>query len=212
MSRSACSDSPTSRRTGSCASALQDNALSALQKRATELKDIAQDTSVAALPRKRLQLALRLTDIRVVGVRPDGAVIDKAPAAAAGLPEPLTASDLHPERLAAGAQVSGRRGSTVYLAVPTETAGPRGGRLVVVATDTVDLSVLRKLFPLLLLAGLVVLGLAFAVAAWLARRLTRPISEIEPRGAQARDRRPVGAQRHRTVDRRRTCGSSAHTQ
>ena len=32
---------------------LQNNALSALQKRATELRNIAQDTSVAALPRQR---------------------------------------------------------------------------------------------------------------------------------------------------------------
>jgi signal transduction histidine kinase len=159
--------------------ALQNNALTALQKRATELRNIAQDTSVAALPRQRLQLALRLTDIRVVLVRPNGAVIDTGLTAAAGLPEPLTASDIRPDRLNAGEQVSGRRGSTVYLAVPTDTAARRGGRYVVVATDTVDMSVLRKLFPLLLLAGLVVLGLAFAVAAWLARRLTRPIGEIE---------------------------------
>src|SRR6266576_4706247 len=159
--------------------ALQDNALSTLQKRATELRDIAADTSVAGLPQKRLQLALRLTDIRVVLVRPDGAVVATGPAAAGGLPEPLTASDIHPDRLAAGEQVSGRRGSTVYLAVPTEAGARRGGRFVVVATDTVDMSVLRKLFPLLLLAGLIVLALAFAVAAWLARRLTRPIREIE---------------------------------
>lgn len=158
---------------------IQNNALATLQKRATELRSIAQDTSVATLPRQRLQLALRLTDIRVVLVRPNGAVVDVGPAAAGGLPEPLTASDIHPDLLSAGEQVSGRRGSTVYLAVPTDTTTVRGGRYVVVATDTVDMSVLRKLFPLLLVAGVIVLGLAFAVSAWLARRLTRPIGQIE---------------------------------
>ncbi len=88
----------------------------------------------------------------------------------------------------------------------------RGGRYVVVATDTVDMSVLRKLFPLLLLAGLVVLGLAFAVAAWLARRLTRPIGEIERAGAQARDRRPLGAHRCGVLHRRRARGARRHAQ
>ena len=42
------------------------------------------------------------------------------------MPEPLTAADIHPDRLTAGEQVSGRRGSTVYLAVPTETGARRG--------------------------------------------------------------------------------------
>src|SRR5438477_7993367 len=98
---------------------LQNNALSALQKRATELRNIAQDTSVGALPRQRLQLALRLTDIRVVLVRPNGVVVDTGLGSGTGLPDPLSASDIHPDRLNAGEQVSGRRGSIVYLAVPT---------------------------------------------------------------------------------------------
>ncbi len=159
--------------------ALQDNALSGLQKRATELRDIAQDTSVAALPRQRLQLALRITDIRVVLVRPNGVVVDSELAGTTGLPEPLTVAG-HPPRTTqcgrTGERTARQRG---LPRGPDRDGCARGGRFVVVATDTVDISVLRKLFPLLLLAGLVVLGLAFAVAAWLARRLTRPIGEIE---------------------------------
>jgi two-component system OmpR family sensor kinase len=160
---------------------LQDNALTNLRERATELRSIAQDTSVADLPRRRLQLALRLTDIRLVGVRPNGEVVATR-TSGAGLQAPLAASDIHTERLLTGEQVSGRRGSTVYLAVPTDSFVGRA-RVVVVATDAVDTSVLRESFPLLVPAGLVVLALAAAVAAWLARRLTRPIHEIE-RAAQ----------------------------
>jgi two-component system sensor histidine kinase BaeS len=158
---------------------LQNNALSNLEERAAELREISQESSVARLPRQRLQLALRLTDIQVVQIRPDGSILPSAAARANGLPEPLTADDLDTTRLLNGEQISGRRGSTVFLAVPTEAGIRRGGRAVVVATDEVDMSVLRKLFPLLLFAGCVVLGLAFALAAWVSRRLTQPIAEIE---------------------------------
>jgi two-component system sensor histidine kinase BaeS len=157
---------------------LQNNALSNLEERAAELREISQDESVARLPRQRLQLALRLTDISVVQVRPDGSIMP-SPARAKGVPETLTAADLDTTRLLEGDQVSGRRGSTVFLAVPTEAGARRGARAVVIATDEVDMSVLRRLFPLLLFSGCVVLGLAFAAAAWVSRRLTRPIAEIE---------------------------------
>jgi two-component system sensor histidine kinase BaeS len=155
---------------------LQESALSSLRDRAEALGDIAQDDSIARLPRQRLRLALRVTDISAVGVRPNG---DIAPAAGDNaLPAPLTPADVKPQRLLAGEQVSGRRGDTVFLAVPTDSY-VRRARVVVVATDTVDTSVLREAFPLLLLAGLAVLGLAAAVAVWIARRLTQPIGAIE---------------------------------
>ncbi len=159
---------------------LQDNALSNLQQRADALFQASQDSSLAALTPKARRDVLRVTDLRVVQIRPDGSIGQPSLAAAsADLPQPLRASDLRPSNLLAGEQVSGRRGDTVFLAAPAKVTGRFGGRPVVVATDQVDTSVLRKLFPLLLLAGIVVLGLAFFVAAWLARRLTRPINEIE---------------------------------
>jgi two-component system sensor histidine kinase BaeS len=52
-------------------------------------------------------------------------------------------------------------------------------RLVVIATDQVETKVLSRSTPWLLLAGAIVLLLAAGVAVWLARRLTRPIREIE---------------------------------
>ncbi|HET9729636.1 MAG TPA: HAMP domain-containing sensor histidine kinase, partial [Acidimicrobiia bacterium] len=100
-----------------------------------------------------------------------------------GLPAPLQPADILPDRLLAGDQVSGRIGRTVYLAVPTTRFLARA-RVVVVATDTVDTSVLSRALPLLLLASLAVLAIASAVAVWLARRLTRPINAVERAAAQ----------------------------
>jgi two-component system, OmpR family, sensor kinase len=157
---------------------LQHNALTNLERRAEALRDISADPNVARLPRQRRKLALQLTDIQVVQIRRDGSLAEPDLAGSV-LPAPLEASDLDGARLLSGEQVSGRRGSTVFLAVPTQAGTRLGGRTVVIATDDVDMSVLRKLFPLLLFAGCVVLGLAFLVAAWFARRLTRPIAAIE---------------------------------
>ena len=53
-----------------------------------------------------------------------------------------------------------------------------------IATDHVETNVLSHATPLLLLAGLVVLLLAAGIAVWLARRLTRPIREIERAAGQ----------------------------
>jgi two-component system sensor histidine kinase BaeS len=156
---------------------LEDNALSNLRNRATELEAIAQQPDVARLPARRLQLALRLTDIRAVAVRPNGEVVASG-AQGAGLPEPLTDADIRPATLLSGTQVSGSKGDTVFLAAPTDRY-IRRARVVIVATDTVDTSLLRIAFPLLVVAGLFVLALAIGVAIWLARRLTRPIQQIE---------------------------------
>ncbi len=156
---------------------LQQNALSSLRKRSSELADIAQDTSLAARPRARLQLALRLTDIRVVAIRPNGNVVASA-ADTSGLPAPVTAGDILPSELLAGREVSGRIGSTVYLAIPSDRYIGRA-RIVVVATDAVDTSVLSRAIPLMMLAGIVVLCAAAGVAVWLARRLTRPLHAVE---------------------------------
>jgi two-component system sensor histidine kinase BaeS len=156
---------------------LEDNALSNLRTRANDLEAIAQQPDIARLPARRLGLALRLTDIRAVAVRPNGQVVASG-AAGAGLPAPLTDADIHPATLLTGTQVSGRKGDTVFLAAPTDRY-IRRARVVIVATDTVDTSVLRKAFPLLALAAPFVLALAIGVAIWLARRLTRPIQQIE---------------------------------
>src|SRR5262249_44576623 len=155
---------------------LQDNSLSDLRRRSNELADIAQDTNLITNARAR-RIALQLTDLRIVLVTPEGKVVAAANTAN-GLPAGINADDIRPNDLLKGDEVSGRRGDTVYLAIPTDrTVGQ--ARAVVVATDKVDNSVLRKLFPLLLIAGLVLLAITFPIAAWPPRPVTRPINVIE---------------------------------
>jgi two-component system sensor histidine kinase BaeS len=155
--------------------ALQNNAASDLQKRSAGLVELVE--SAPNLRRPGLLAALKITDLRAVGITPEGVVV-AAGADTVGLPAPLTAADVVPSALLQGRTVSGRRGNTVYLAEPTPRFFGRA-RVVLVATDTVDMSVLRRLFPLLVIAGLFVLALASLAATWIARRLTRPIREIE---------------------------------
>ncbi len=157
---------------------LQNNALNDLKGRAAGLVDVVE--TAPSLARPRVLAALKITDLRAIGISPEGRVV--AAGDINGLPAPLTESDIVPSALLQGLDVSGRRGNTVYVAKSTDRYVGRA-RVVVVATDQVDMSVLHKLFPLLVLAGVVVLALASLAAAWIVRRLTRPIREIE-RAAQ----------------------------
>ncbi len=79
--------------------------------------------------------------------------------------------------------MSGRRGDTVFLALPTTTR-VLGGTLVVIATDRVDMTVLHDALPLMVVAGLLVLAVVALLSIWLANRLTRPIHAIERAAAQ----------------------------
>jgi signal transduction histidine kinase len=159
---------------------LQDNALTSLRNRSNDLTDVANSADLTKNARLR-RVALALTDLELIALRPDGQLASGA-SAQGRLPSSLALSDIEPAELLKGSQVSGRIGNTVYLAVPTSDYIGQA-RVVVVATDTVNFRVLRRLFPLLIIIGLLVLALAFAIATWLARRLTRPIGEIE-RAAQ----------------------------
>ncbi len=162
---------------------LQQNAVSDLDQRADELVNLSNDQQLAALPAARISRALKLTDFQLVRVASDGTV---APvnATSPALPAPLHNSDILPQQLLAGDQVTGRRNNTVYLAIPTGRHAANGDLIAVVATNNVDMSVLHKLLPLLFFASLIVLALAFAVASWLARRLMRPVREVERAAGQ----------------------------
>ena len=109
----------------------------------------------------------------------------------------------------ANEEVSGRRGGTVFLAIPTATR-VRQSVLVVIATDRVDLTVLHDALPLMLLAGLIVLVGVGMLSIWLARRLTRPIRAIERTATQL----ATGdlSARGRVFVRRRRAGTLARTQ
>jgi two-component system sensor histidine kinase BaeS len=118
--------------------------------------------------------------MQAVLVTPSGTVADLP---GYQLPASLNAADIEPTALLADQEVSGRRGETVFLAIPTATR-VRQSRLVVVATERVDLTVLHDALPLMVLAGLTVLVGVGLLSIWLARRLTRPIRAIERAAAQ----------------------------
>jgi len=173
---------------------LQENALDNLRSRTDELRP-AVASLVAASPRPDgrlgsrlrglradLRAGLKVTDLRAVLVGPDGTVRNAGRAPTFTLPDALQGHSLDADRLLAGDDVSGRVGNTVYLAIPARYFGRQ--RLVVIATDHVETKVLSRTTPLLILAGIVVLLLAAALAVWLARRLTRPIREIERAATQ----------------------------
>jgi two-component system sensor histidine kinase BaeS len=168
---------------------LQENALGNLRSRTEELRPVVAALA-AASPRTdaglgsrlrglrtELRAGLAITDLRAVLVGPDGTVRAAGRGEMFSLPDALQSTTLDVERLLAGEDVSGRVGNTVYLAIPARYVGRQ--RLVVIATDQVETKVLSRSTPLLLAAGVVVLLLAAGVAVWLARRLTRPIREIE---------------------------------
>jgi two-component system sensor histidine kinase BaeS len=168
---------------------LQENALSNLRARSADLRAVVSGVvgddpgSVAVITerlarfRAQLRTGLRFTDMRAVDVGPDGTVGRAGTADFFELPDMLTPSDLDTATLVAGREVSGRKGDTVFLAQPVARVGDR--TIVLVATDTVDTEALRGAAPWLFLAALLVLLVVFGISLWLARRLTRPINEIE---------------------------------
>jgi two-component system, OmpR family, sensor kinase len=173
---------------------LQENALSNLRSRTSDIqplvKDLGAQPNAAGLGVRRrlavlkgdLRAGLKLTGLSAVLVGPDGTVRDAGLGPVFSLPATLNAADLQPQQLLAGQDVSGRSGNTVFLAIPARQVVRQ--TLVIVATDRVDTKVLSSALPLLVLAGILVLLLAAVVAVGLARRLTRPIREIERAAGQ----------------------------
>jgi two-component system sensor histidine kinase BaeS len=159
---------------------LQQRALSDMRARSADVAEAVRSTDFTARPLQKFRLGLRAADMQAVLITPAGEVLD---APNYQLPPTLRASDIRPNALLANEEVSGRRGETVFLAIPTST---RVGRrvLVVIATERVDLTVLRDAFPLMLAAGVIVLIGVALLSVWLARRLTRPLRTIEQAAAQ----------------------------
>jgi signal transduction histidine kinase len=172
---------------------LQENALTNLQQRTTELRPLvialAESSPTGtglASPlrqlRRDLRASLKITDLTAVLVAPNGDVHSIGAAGVFTLPRGITAADLDADLLYGARPVSGRHGNTVFLAIPARLIGRQ--RLVVIATAPVETKVLSRATPLLLLAAIVVLLLAVGVAIWFARRLTRPIRELERAAGQ----------------------------
>jgi two-component system sensor histidine kinase BaeS len=159
---------------------LQQHALEEMRSRSSDLAAFVASNDFAARPAQKLRIGLRANNMQAVLIGPRGALVDRPNYQ---LPAALRAADIDPAALLAGKEVSGRRGNTVFLAIPTATR-LRQSVLVVVATERVDLTVLQNALPLMALAGLIVLGLVALFSVWLARRLTRPIRFIEHAAAQ----------------------------
>src|SRR5882724_9363932 len=118
--------------------------------------------------------------MQAIVVAPDGTLVNRP---SYQLPAALHPADIQTTALLAGEEVSGRRGATVFLALPT-TTHLLGGTLVVIATDRVDMTVLHDARPLMVVVGLLVLAVVALLSIWLANRLTRPIHLIERAAAQ----------------------------
>jgi two-component system sensor histidine kinase BaeS len=120
---------------------------------------------------------------RIITITPAGAVlsINGAGVTSAVLPAGLSAAELMPARLSAGDDVSGWVGGTAFAVVPADvnpgTAArfPPGNHFAILLTRQVGALGPSWLY-FLLISG-VTLAVAAAVAAWLARRLTRPLVE-----------------------------------
>jgi two-component system sensor histidine kinase BaeS len=159
---------------------LQQRALDDMRARSADVAALVKSNDFAARPAQRFRIGLRAADMQAVLVSPAGQLLDLPNYQ---LPAGLRGADIEPSALVANEEVSGRRGNTVFLAIPTATR-IRGNVLVVVATDRVDLTVLHNALPLMLLVGLLVLAAVALLSIWLANRLTRPISAIERAATQ----------------------------
>ncbi len=100
------------------------------------------------------------------------------------LPAPLAAHVdlLHPDALAAGASVSGSVGSTVFVARPVDlftTQTAVLGQPVVILTAQMKTNVVGRAGPIFLVAAAATVLVAAAIAFWLARRMTRPVREMQ---------------------------------
>jgi two-component system, OmpR family, sensor kinase len=159
---------------------LQQHALQDMRSRSSDLAALVTSSDFAARPAQKLRIGLRANDMQAILLSPTGTIVDRPNFQ---LPDSLRAADIDPAALLANQEVSGRRGNTVFLAIPTSTR-LRRSVLVVIATERVDLTVLHNALPLIALAGLVVLMLVALLSIWLAQRLTRPIHAIEHAAAQ----------------------------
>jgi signal transduction histidine kinase len=121
---------------------------------------------------------LRLEGGEIIAVTPAGDVLP----ASAPLPGGLMPAELHPQLLLDGGDVSGLTGTLAFAAVPTVLRPPRIAKLVPAGTRfaillTRQVGSLGPSWVYFFLISGVTLAVAAAVAASLARRITRPLVE-----------------------------------
>jgi two-component system, OmpR family, sensor kinase len=150
---------------------------------------LRQERGASSRPLSRLLVStLRISNAGLVTVTPDGdvtdglvglsnAVFDKPRnATLLQLPPGLAVDDLDTRALLNGEEQAGRGDGVVFVAQPL-TEGTRGTP-VVLLTQAIDDEATRQTRGFFIIAALVAVVLAIAVAAYLARRLTRPLEAM----------------------------------
>jgi signal transduction histidine kinase len=164
----------------------------ALRRSANRPAGARAATATGAL--RQIRGTLRLSDARLVFFDQSGAVVSVADLGTKGailadpnsenadlftLPENIAATSLEPERLQAGATVTGRKGSIAFLAEPLTKPTGLTQLPVLVLTEPVQTDLPSRAVPAFLLAAAAALVACVLLSFWLARRLVRPLAAVE---------------------------------
>ncbi len=95
------------------------------------------------------------------------------------LPDGITAADLQLREVAKGATSTLRRNDTAYLAASIDIPALRFAVPIVILSEPIDRAGVRRATTAFLFSAVVALGACVMIAAWLSRRLTRPLLAIE---------------------------------
>lgn len=143
---------------------------------------------------REIRGTLRLSEARLVFLDENGAVTpiadlgrvgeflagaESANAELFSLPDGIDATNLQPEHIRNGETVTGRQGRVAFLAEPLNALAGQPALPVLVLTEPVQTDLPSRAVPAFLLAGAGALVACIALSLWLARRLTRPLAEVE---------------------------------
>jgi two-component system sensor histidine kinase BaeS len=171
--------------------------LALAQRRANRLA--GSDASSAQLAQattrlRQIRATLRVSEARLVFLDANGAVKPIADLGAVGerlagstsdsaelfsLPDGLDADNLQSARIRDGETVTGRRGRIAFLAEPLSARAAPTQLPVLVLTEPVQTDLPSRAVPAFLLAAGGALLACIVLSLWLARRLIRPLAEVE---------------------------------
>ncbi|MDQ1466891.1 MAG: two-component system, OmpR family, sensor kinase [Actinomycetota bacterium] len=167
-------------------------------RRATNASDArraaALRVTLTAGALRQIRATLRLSETRLVFVDEQGGVASIDALGPLGtllagassenadlfaLPNGMDAAALQPQRIRAGATVTGRRGGLAFLAEPLIAAPGQLRTPVLVLSEPVPTDLPARALPAFLLAATAALLVCIALSLWLARRLIRPLAAVE---------------------------------
>ncbi len=148
-----------------------------------QLRDRLAGTNLAPRVKKLVETTLTVSDGAVIALDANGdqqEILGKlfgTESSLLKLPPGVSPGDLDTQALLAGETQTGRDGNTVFVATPL--AQVRGLTPVVVLAKNVETRPFGQSSGVVLLAALGAIVVAAVVAAFLARRITRPIAAME---------------------------------